>query len=87
MPTKQENKTIQGKSHKNHKYNQRNAKIQGNKLKNIKKKKKKYTPIVHKLGTKNGRGIGSSLRWGRGKRPSSGWWATNRHVEDQRCRT
>jgi hypothetical protein len=37
MPTKQENKTIQGKSHKNHKYNQRNAKIQGNKLKNIKK--------------------------------------------------
>jgi hypothetical protein len=39
MPTKQENKTIQGKSHKNHKYNQRNAKIQGNKLKNIYKKK------------------------------------------------
>jgi hypothetical protein len=36
MPTKQGNKTIQGKMHENRRYNQRNATIQGNKLKNRK---------------------------------------------------
>ena len=36
MSTKQGNKIIQGKSHENHKYYQRNATIQGNKSKNRK---------------------------------------------------
>jgi hypothetical protein len=77
MPTKWGNKTMQGKSHKNHKYIPRKATIQ----REIKKKKKikskrERTPITYKPGTKNGRGIGSSLQWGHKKKkknPSGGW--------------
>jgi hypothetical protein len=81
MPTKQGNKTIhgnkiiQGKSHENHKYNQRKATIQGNKYI---KKKKKHTLIVHKPRTENGKDIGSSSWWRRGKRSNSRQWAANR---------
>jgi hypothetical protein len=44
MPPKQGNKTIQGKSHENHKYNQRKATIQGNKSTKKKRKSTHWDP-------------------------------------------